>query len=116
VVAFRFAVTLIKCAPWVPALSCDRMPAAMHLDRGWHIIICFAFAGFFLPVLAYCLPRSVFSYLLIFASPGAWMFPELTMGDSLSKLFQVAFAAIANAVLYALAGALIAGLTSKPKE
>ena len=44
------------------------------------------------------------------------MFPELTMGDSLSKLFQVAFAAIANAVMYTLAGALIAGLTSKPKE
>jgi hypothetical protein len=88
----------------------------MHLDRGWHIVVRFAFAGFFLPVFAYCLPRSVFSYLLIVASPGAWMFPELTMGDSLRKLFQVAFAAIANAVLYTLAGALIAGLTGKPKE
>jgi hypothetical protein len=88
----------------------------MILDRGWHVIIRFAFAGFFLPVLAVCLPRSVFSYFLFFASPGVWMFPELTLGDSVGKLFQVAFAAIANAVLYTLAGALIAGLTSKPKQ
>jgi hypothetical protein len=94
----------------------------MFLDRGWRIIIRFAFAGFVLGLLAEIalafgqsnvpLTWKVVSGLATVLSPGAWMFPELAWGPS-SGWFKLVFVASANSVLYAILGAIVSGLTAK---
>jgi hypothetical protein len=103
----------------------------MVLDRGWRIIIRFASAGFALGVLAEGAflvgrPNEAVGYVPIMRvmyavvvglatllSPGVWMFPEIAWSEGADGWFKLAFAAIANSALYAILGAVIAGLTAK---
>jgi hypothetical protein len=107
---------------------------AISLDRGWRIIIRFASTGFALGVVAEGAfligrPQDAVGYLPIahvlyvvvvglatLLSPGVWMFPEIAWSEAADGWFKLAFAAIANSVLYAILGALIAGLTSKSES
>jgi hypothetical protein len=94
----------------------------MALDRGWRIIIRFAFAGFVLGLLSesgivlaqFSVPLiwKIVAALATLLSPGAWMFPELAWGPA-SGWFKLAFVASANSVLYTILGAIIAGLSVK---
>ena len=104
------------------------------LDRGWRIIIRFASTGFALGVLAesafvFGRPSDAVRYvpvahvlyavvtgLATLLSPGVWMFPEIAWSDGADGWFKLAFAAIANSVLYTILGAVIAGLTSKSES
>jgi hypothetical protein len=93
----------------------------MALDRGWILIVRCAVTGFALAMTAaICMvvrAPAITGLLMVF-SPGIWFFPELAFGDTFESWFLFGIAPVVNGALYALVGAVIAGLrrpTSKPR-
>jgi hypothetical protein len=91
----------------------------MALDRGWRIVIRFAVAGFavaFLTSVGYFWrPLRALGFFVL-ASPGIWFFPELAWHDTPNAVFLFFVAPILNSALYATFGALVAGITTNPKD
>jgi hypothetical protein len=87
----------------------------MALDTRWKIILCFAVTGFLTCILAaFCMDFEAPN--LISNSPGLWLFFQRVWGSipfengALAMWSSFGIAAIANGLLYAIAGAVIAGL------
>jgi predicted membrane channel-forming protein YqfA (hemolysin III family) len=91
----------------------------MALDKGWRIVIRFAVAGFAVAFLTgvgyFWRPLRVLGFLVL-ASPGIWFFPELAWHDRPSSVFLLVVAPVLNCALYAIFGALVAGLTTSSKD
>jgi hypothetical protein len=92
----------------------------MQLDRGWRIILRFAVTGFvatLVGALNFNLggPGAV-TGLLMFFSPGMWFLPVVPRGEALAVCLSLTFFPIVSGLSYALVGALIAGLTTKPGQ
>jgi hypothetical protein len=98
----------------------DAMICVMTLDKGWHFILSFALIGFLIAIVAACCmvfnAPNIITNLMIVISPGLWLFLERVFGRvgftnyHVAWWFSVCLVAIANGVLYAIVGAVIAGL------
>jgi hypothetical protein len=90
------------------------MIRGMALDKGWRFILRFAVAGFLVAMsAAFCMvfhASNLITNLMILASPGIWLSPHEAWGTAFSVWLSFGFLAIANGVLYAIAGAAIVGL------
>jgi hypothetical protein len=96
------------------------MICVMTLDKGWHFILIFAFTGFLIATLAaLCMvfnaPNIVTNFMIL-VSPGLWLFLQRVFGSvgftnyRVAWWFSVFLVAVANGMLYAIVGAVIAGL------
>ncbi len=96
------------------------MICVMALNKGWHFIFGFALTGFLIAVLAAsCMvfnAPNIITNLMILVSPGLWLFLERVLGrvelanSTVAVWFSIGLVAIANGMLYAIVGAVIAGL------
>jgi hypothetical protein len=96
------------------------MICATTLDKGWHFILSFALIGFLIAMLAAC--RMVFNApniitnSMLLVSPGLFLFLQRVWGNvgfanaSVAMWFSIVLVAVANGVIYAVTGAVIAGL------
>lgn len=96
------------------------MICVMTLDKGWHFIFSFSLIGFFIAILAACCmvfnaPNMIANFMIL-VSPGLWLFlPRLLGGvgftnGNVAVWFSFGLAAIANGMLYAMVGAVVAVL------
>jgi hypothetical protein len=89
------------------------------MTRDWRLIFRFAVAGFVIATMAaFCMvfhAPNVITNLMILVSPGMWLFPAIAWGNVVATWFMFGFVAIANAVLYAIVGAVYVGLRRKPQ-
>jgi len=91
----------------------------MAFDKGWRIVIRFAVAGFaiaFLAAVGYVWRAFSALGILVVAAPGVWLFPEIAWHDGPNAIFLLIVAPILNSALYAIFGALVAGLTANSKN
>lgn len=81
------------------------------------IIAWFGFVGFALAVLAEWFiafaSANVLGVLIVLVSPAVWIFPHDVRGDFYGNWPTLAFVGIANGVLYAILGAVIAWLIAR---
>lgn len=92
----------------------------MTLDKGWHFIFSFALIGFLIAMLAACCmvfnAPNIIINLMILVSPGLWLFLQRVWGsvgfanDTVAMWFSIVLVAIAKGMMYAIIGAVIAGL------
>lgn len=90
---------------------------SVALDRGWRVVIRFAFAGFALGVLTaltLLLKAPDIFMLLIPLCPAVWIIPHFDWTAS-PAWFSFTYIPIVNSAPYAVLGALFAGLTDKTK-
>jgi hypothetical protein len=92
----------------------------MPLDRGGRIVFRFAITGFSLGVLAaFCIAMYVPSLAMsgfVIVCPGMLLaYPE-AWGVRWAMWTNLLLIALANAAVYSVVGAIIAGLTTKPKQ
>jgi hypothetical protein len=92
----------------------------MAWDKVWNIVIRFAIAGFLIAefaTMSFTFKASnVITNLLTLASPGSWLVAHVLWSDAHRVLFLFVVFPIANGVVYATFGFVIAALTTKPKN
>jgi S-formylglutathione hydrolase FrmB len=93
---------------------------AMPLDRGWRIVVRFAIIGFSIGSLAAFLIATyvpgLFATVFVIVCPGMLLtYPEMWV-VGWGKLLNLSMVVVVNTVIYTIVGAIIAGLTTKPKQ
>ena len=92
----------------------------MAWDKGRHIVLRLAIAGFLIAefaALSFTFKASnVITNLLTLASPGMWLFPHASWSDAHREWFLFAVLPAANAIVYAIFGIVIAAFVTRPKN
>jgi hypothetical protein len=96
------------------------MICVVTLDKSWHFILSFALIGFLIAMLAACCmvfnAPNIITNSMILVSPGLFLFLQRAWGSvgfanvTVAMWFSIVLVAIANGMMYAIIGALVAGL------